>query len=68
MRSCGAQEGHPHPVWGLERPQFPLSPLTPQALTLLVSEAATWSLGGARDLRVRQKDIEDEGSANVPAS
>lgn len=34
MRSCGAQEGHPHPVWGLERPQFPLSPLTPQALTL----------------------------------
>lgn len=49
----------------LSSPPAPTHPTGPDSW---VTEAAAWSLGGAGDLRARQKDMKDEGPANVPGS
>lgn len=55
MRSCGTQEGTPTPFHDPESLNLCSPPTHPSGRYSWVSGAAAWSLGGAGDLRAKQR-------------
>jgi hypothetical protein len=64
----GRRKATPTPFPDLENLSPPPTPLTPQAPTPGSVELLHGPLRGAGDLKATQKDMKDDGPANVPAS